>query len=367
MKIPFVDLRAQYLANKAEFDAAIHGVIDATAFIGGDGVRKFENEFAAACGSKHCIAVANGTDAIYIVLKMLDIGVGDEVITTASSWISTSETISQAGARPVFVDVNEFFNIDAGLIERHITERTKAVIPVHLYGQAAEVDAILELTSRHGLALIEDCAQAHLAERQGRKVGTFGNAGTFSFYPGKNLGAYGDAGAIITDNDDLARKCRRYANHGALEKHHHEVEGINSRMDGIQAALLSAKLPHLVRWTEMRRRVAERYDEKLGAISAIKTPRVRHGSTHVYHLYVIDCERRDELRLWLKECGIETAVHYPTALPLLPAYERLDMTLADIPRAGWNQTRILSLPMFAEMTAEMIDFVASRIVAFYER
>jgi dTDP-4-amino-4,6-dideoxygalactose transaminase len=367
MKIPFVDLHAQYLAHKAEFDAAIHGVIDATAFIGGESVREFEAKFAAASGAKHCIAVANGTDAIYIVLKMLGIGAGDEVITTAGSWISTSETISQTGAEPVFVDVDDYFNIDARLLERRINSRTKAVIPVHLYGQAAEVETILEMTSRHGIALIEDCAQAHLAERHGRKVGTFGGAGTFSFYPGKNLGAYGDAGAIITNSDALAVKCRRYANHGALEKHHHDVEGINSRMDGIQAALLSAKLRHLVHWTEMRRQVAARYDEKLARISAVKTPRVRQGSTHVYHLYVVECDRRDELRLWLKESDIETAVHYPTALPLLPAYARLGVRLADIPRAGLNQGRILSLPIFPEMTHEMIDFVASRIDAFYDR
>ncbi len=367
LNVPFVDLKAQYRAHQPEFDAAMRGVIEATAFIGGEPVRRFEAAFAAAFGVKHCIAVANGTDAIYIALRMLGVGTGDEVITTASSWISTSETISQAGATPVFVDVDEHFNIDPGAIEARITPRTRAVIPVHLYGQAARMDEITRLCAKHNLLLIEDCAQAHLAKFAGQTVGTFGRAATFSFYPGKNLGAYGDAGAIVTNDDALERKCRMYANHGALVKHEHLMEGINSRLDGLQAALLSAKLPHLADWTRRRRAVAATYDRLLAGITGVQIPRVHPSAEHVYHLYVIRAQRRAELRKALADAGIETAIHYPTALPLLPAYARLGMTAADIPNAARNQGEILSLPMYAEMPPEFVAHVAETIAAFYRR
>jgi dTDP-4-amino-4,6-dideoxygalactose transaminase len=364
LKVPFVDLHAQYLRYKGEIDSAIAEILSGTAFIGGAAIREFETAFARASGVAHCVACANGTDAIYIVLRMLGIGPGDEVITTAHSWISTSETITQAGARVVFVDVDDYYCIDVDAVERAVTPRTRAVIAVHLYGQAAEVDRLRQFCEARGLLLIEDCAQAHLAERNGAPVGSFGRAATFSFYPGKNLGAYGDAGAILTDDGELARRCRMYAGHGALIKHEHEMEGINSRLDGLQAAILGAKLPHLRQWTRERQVIAGRYDELLAGIPGINIPARRAGSTHVFHLYVIQCDRRDELKKHLAGLGIETAIHYPSALPLLPAYAYCGIAPAMIPRAASNQERILSLPMFPEMTGEQIEWVAGAVRDF---
>jgi dTDP-4-amino-4,6-dideoxygalactose transaminase len=367
MRIPFVDLKAQYLAHQDEFDAALRRVIERSAYIGGEYVRAFEEQFAAAAGASHCVSVANGTDAIYVVLRMLGIGPGDEVIVPAASWISTSETVTQAGARVVFVDVDEHHNLDPDRLEAAITPRTRAVLPVHLYGQAARMDEIAALCARRGLQLIEDCAQAHLARFDGRPVGTFGVAGTFSFYPGKNLGAWGDAGAIVTDDPELARRCRMYANHGALVKHQHHMEGINSRLDGLQASLLSAKLAHLQDWTAGRRRVAALYDRLLAGVPEVATPRVHPRSSHVYHLYVVRVARRDELRAALDAQGIETAVHYPTALPLLPAYGYLGLTAVDVPNAARFQSEILSLPMYAEMPDEYVERVAAAVRGFYGR
>lgn len=365
MYIPFVDLHAQYLAHQEEFDAAFREVIHKTAFIGGEFVRDFERAYAAAYGVRHCISVANGTDAIYIVLRMLGIGPGDEVITTATSWISTSETIGQAGARVVFVDVDEYHNIDVERVRAAVTPRTRAIIPVHLYGQAAQVEVLADFARERGLHVVEDCAQAHFAERFGRRVGTVGVAGTFSFYPGKNLGAYGDAGAIVTNDDALAERCRMYANHGALVKHQHRIEGVNSRLDGLQAALLTRKLRHLDGWTRARQRVAALYDRLLADIPQVTLPRVRDGSTHVYHLYVICAESRDALKAYLGAQGVETGIHYPTALPLLEAYAHLGMSASDVPRAARNQDAILSLPIYPEMTAEMVGYVADAIRGFY--
>jgi dTDP-4-amino-4,6-dideoxygalactose transaminase len=367
MRIPFVDLRAQYEAHKDEFDGAFAAVIRQSAFIGGEFVKQFERDYAEAYGVPHCVSVANGTDAIYILLRMLGIGPGDEVVTTAASWISTSETITQAGARPVFVDVDEYFNMDVEKVRAAITGRTKAIIAVHLYGQAAQVERLSELAAERGLHLVEDCAQAHFAQRLNRRVGTFGVAGTFSFYPGKNLGAYGDAGAIITADEKLATACRMYANHGALVKHEHRMEGINSRLDGLQAALLSCKLRHLDGWTRERQRVAALYDAGLAGLPQVERPKIRPGSTHVYHLYVVRAERRDALKAHLSEKGIETAIHYPTALPLLPAYHYLSMSVADVPRAAGNQSQILSLPIYPEMTSDMVARVVSAVREFYAR
>ena len=365
MRIPFVDLHAQYLAHQEEFDAAFREVIAKSAFIGGEFVRGFERDYAAAYGVKHCVSCANGTDAIYIALRMLGVGPGHEVITTAASWISTSEAISQAGALPVFVDVDEYGLIDVDQVTARIAPNTRAIIPVHLYGQAARVDELHNLARRHGVHLVEDCAQAHFAERGGRRVGTFGAAGTFSFYPGKNLGAYGDAGAIVTNDDRLAEKCRMYANHGALVKHQHRMEGINSRLDGLQAALLSRKLRHLGDWTRSRQAIAGLYDQALAGIAQVQTPRVRDGSTHVYHLYVIHAEHRDSLQAHLARQGIETGIHYPTALPMLEAYAYLGVNPSDFPRAVRNSTEILSLPIYPEMTPEMVRYVAESIRSFY--
>lgn len=360
-KIPLVDLRAQYLAMQAEIDSAIARVIEATAFIGGDFVREFERAYAASYGVKHCIPCGNGTDSIYIALKMLGIGAGDEVITTAHSWISTSETVSQAGARPVFVDVDEFYNIDVERIERAITPATRAIIPVHLFGQPANMTSIMEIARRHGLKVIEDCAQAHYASWQGQRVGTFGDAASFSFYPGKNLGAYGDAGAIITNDDALAERMRMYANHGALRKHDHKMEGINSRLDGLQAAILSVKLPHIGEWTRQRQQVAAWYDEELANVPGIERPKVRDGATHVYHLYVVQVERRSEVAERLSRHGIQTAVHYPVPLPFMEAYRYLQHTPEQFPRVAANAGRILSLPIYPEMTREQVRYVADAL------
>lgn len=364
MNIPFVDLSQQYKQIKQEVDQAIQNVIENTAFIGGSYVEEFQEKFAAVYGVKHCIPVANGTDAIYIVLKMLGIGMGDEVITTASSWISTSETISQAGAKPVFVDIEpEFYTIDPEKVEEAITKKTKAIIPVHLYGQPAAMDRILALAQKYGLYIIEDCAQAHFSEFQGVRTGTMGIAGTFSFYPGKNLGAYGDAGGIITNDDDLAEKCRMYANHGALKKHHHLMEGINSRLDGIQAAVLSAKLPYILQWTQQRIEHAKMYQSLLKD-SSIRLPLVRENSLHTFHLFVIRVKEREALQKFIAEKGISTAIHYPHILPLLPAYNYLKHEAKEFPVAYQYQKEILSLPMYPELKEEEIFYIAKAIRSF---
>lgn len=365
MKIPFVDLRAQHAKYREEFDAAVSAVIAEAAFIGGNAVKTFEKKFADEYGVRHCISCGNGTDAIYIALRMLDIGPGDEVITTAASWISTSEAISQTGAVPIFVDVDEYFHIDVTKVAGKITPRTRAIVPVHLYGQPADMKVLRALAEKHGLHLVEDCAQAHFAEFGGARVGTFGAAGTFSFFPGKNLGAWGDAGAIITNDDDLARSMRMFANHGALIKHQHEMEGINSRLDGIQAALLSAKLPHIHEWTDARRDIAIQYRQLLAGVGDLIMPLERADARHVYHLFVVRTKYRDALRISLAEKGIETGVHYPTALPLLSAYDSRSFTLADFPVAARNQGEILSLPIWPEMTAEMLAYVANAIGEFF--
>jgi dTDP-4-amino-4,6-dideoxygalactose transaminase len=365
MKIPFVDLHAQYLSIKEEIDDAIATVIEESSFIRGPHVDGFERAFAAEVGVRHCVSCANGTDALYVAMKGLGLSPGDEVITTAHSWISTSETVTQAGGRVVFCDTYEdTFTIDPSLIEAKITPRTVGIIPVHLYGQPADMGAIMAIAARRNLWVIEDCAQAHLAEYGGRQVGAFGGAATFSFYPGKNLGAMGDAGCLVTNDDDLASWACLFARHGG--KGDHQIEGINSRLDGLQAAILSVKLPHLRGWTEGRRRVAALYDEALAGIPQVRTPRVAPGRTHVYHLYVICCEDRDALRRHLAERGVATVLNYPKALPLYPAYDYLGHKPEDFPRAHANQSRILSLPIYPEMTASQIEWVAVAIREFYQ-
>lgn len=367
MHVPFADLVAQYQSIKADIDEAIYNVISETAFIGGKYVKQFETAFAEAYGVNHCIPCANGTDAIYIVLKMLGIGAGDEVITSACSWISTAETITQTGAKPVFVDIEpDLFTIDPKLIEAKITPRTKAIIPVHLYGQMADMQPIVALCQKHQLYLIEDVAQAHFSSLHGQRAGTFGQASTFSFFPGKNLGAYGDAGAILTGNEALARKFRMYANHGALVKHQHEMEGINSRLDGLQAAILSAKLPYLDGWIQKRIACAHRYDQLLEGIPEIKIPGRRPGAVHTFHLYVIRAERRDELAQYMKEKGIETFIHYPTPLPFLKAYAHLNHARTDFPVAAAYQQQILSIPIFPELSEAGMAYVADTIRGFYQ-
>ncbi|HLY71165.1 MAG TPA: DegT/DnrJ/EryC1/StrS family aminotransferase [Puia sp.] len=368
MRVPFADLNAQYLSIKNEIDSAMANVIAESAFIGGHFVKDFEEQFANAYGVKHVTGCGNGTDSLYIIMKMLGIGNGDEVITPANSWISSSESITQAGAKPVFVDVHPcFFTIDESQIENKITEKTKAIIAVHLHGQMCEMEKIKFICERHKLFLIEDCAQSHFSEYKATKAGLFGIAGSFSFYPGKNLGAYGDAGCIITNNDELATKCKIYARHGALIKHQHQVEGINSRLDGIQAAILSAKLPYVETWTEKRTENADLYNNYLSGIEEIVLPHVRPNTKHTYHLYVIRAQRRNELMKFLSDKNIETSLHYPTPLPFLPAYKYLDHKTSDYPVSAQLQKEILSLPMYAELTEEMIRYVSDNIKEFYKK
>jgi dTDP-4-amino-4,6-dideoxygalactose transaminase len=359
MKVPFVDLHAQYLGIKAEIDSAIAEVIAQSAFIRSKHVDAFEQAWAQTLKVKHCVSCANGTDALYIAMRGLGLKAGDEVITTAHSWIATSETITQAGGRVVFCDTQEdTFNIDPHLIEAKITKATVGIIPVHLCGQPADMDDIMAIAKKYNLWVIEDCAQAHLARYRGKLVGTFGNAATFSFYPGKNLGAYGDAGCIVTNDDALADWTATFARHGG--KGEHVMEGINSRMDGLQAAILNVKLPHLPMWTTARRRVAGRYNELLSGIDSLTTPKVGDDRGHVYHLYVIATDRRDSLKQALTDAEITTSLNYPKALPFYPAYAYLGQRPADFPAAYRNQSRILSLPIFPEMTDEMIEYVADQ-------
>ncbi len=367
MKIPFVDLKTQYNSLKSEMDAAIHSVIDRTAFIKGPEIKEFEEAYAKEYGVKHCIGVANGTDAIYITLKMLGIGAGDEVITVANSWISTAETISQTGATPVFIDIDKYSTIDADKIEEKINSKTKAIIPVHLYGQPTDIKRIKNIAEQYNLYLIEDCAQSHFAEFERQKVGTFGDAATFSFYPGKNLGAYGDAGAIITNSDELAEKLKMYANHGALKKHSHSIAGINSRLDTLQAAVLNVKLPHIHKWNNMRAKNATYYNQILDGIGDLILPPKRENVKHVYHVYSIRTKQRDELMQFLNDNNIGTAVHYPVAIPFMDAYKDLDYQLTDFPNAAIYQDEILSLPMYPELSEEMMDYVANKIREFFKK
>lgn len=367
MNIPFVDLKAQYHTIKSDIDLAINTVIENTEFIGGRPVATFEHAFASLYGVKHCISTANGTDSLYIVMKMLGIGVGDEVITVANSWISSSETISQTGAKPVFVDIHpDYYSMDDEQLEACITPKTKCIIPVHLHGQMCKIDRIIEIAAKYGIPVLEDCAQSHFSSYQGQRAGLWGLAGSFSFYPGKNLGAYGDAGCIITNDDELAMRCRMYARHGGLKKNHHEIEGINSRLDGLQAAILSAKLPHILEWTEKRIQLAAKYNQLLAGVEQITLPKVRPNSVHTFHLFVIRTSKRDELKSFLQERGIETAIHYPSALPYLKAYQYLGHTPSDFPVASSYQSQILSLPLFPEMTDEQVSFVSAQIIAFFQ-
>lgn len=358
MPVPFADLQLQYQTIKSEIDEAIASVIRDSSFIRGPHVDRFEREFADVVEVKHCVSCANGTDAIWLALKALKVKPGDEVITTAHSWISTSAMITHAGANVVFVDTDGVtFTIDPAAIEAAITPRTVGIIPVHLYGQPANMDAIMAIANRHKLWVIEDCAQAHLARYKGQQIGTFGNIATYSFYPGKNLGAMGDAGAVVTNDAMLAEHMIMLARHGGLVKHRHQIEGINSRLDGMQAAVLLAKLPHLPNWTEARQEAAKVYDAGLNQIDEVTVPAVGADRTHVYHLYTIRHRRRDALAAHLNANGVQTAINYPTALPFLAAYSRYDHKPAEFPNAFADQGRILSLPMFAEITPEQQDEV----------
>ena len=364
MKVPFVDLYAQYQLIKHDVDAAIEQTILQSSYIGGEAVKKFEDSFAAYCGVKHVVACANGTDSMEIILKAWGIGAGDEVIVPAHSWISTSEAVGNVGATPVFADVEaDHFTIDPSLIEPLITAKTKAIIPVHLYGHPADMPAIMELAAKYGLKVLEDCAQSHGASINGKKAGSFGDAASYSFYPGKNLGAYGDAGCMTTNDDDLAAAIRMIANHGQQGKHNHLIEGRNSRLDGLQAAILLAKLPYLEQWKQARIDRAAYYTQLLQDAGVI-TPVVKNGFEHVYHLYVIKTNNREALMQVLKEKDVDTAIHYPTALPFLPCYSNRGFQPGEFSVAFTNQSQILSLPLFAELRNEQIEKVSSLIRKF---
>ncbi|MET4450304.1 DegT/DnrJ/EryC1/StrS family aminotransferase [Bradyrhizobium sp. RT3b] len=365
MPVPYADLQLQYQSIKREVDDAIAGVIRENSFIRGPYVDGFERDFAQAVDVKHCVSCANGTDALYIAMAALKVQPGDEVITTAHSWISTSAMITHAGATPVFCDTDgATYTVDPAAIEAAITSRTVGIIPVHLYGQPADMDTIMAIAARHKLWVIEDCAQAHLARYKGRQVGTFGQAATYSFYPGKNLGAMGDAGAVVTNDSALAEHMAMLARHGGLIKHQHQIEGINSRLDGMQAAILSAKLPHLPVWTKARQQAAEVYNSGLNQIDDVTVPAVAAERSHVYHLYTIKHPRRDALAAHLGAHGVQTAINYPSALPFLAAYRRLKARPEHFPNAYQDQSRILSLPMFAEISREQQAEVIGLIRTF---
>ncbi len=361
MSVPFVDLHAQYLSIKSEVDGAIQDCLNTSSFIGGSKVKKFEEEFASYVGSKFCVSCGNGTDSIEILLKAMGIGPGDEVIVPAMTWISTSEAVSSVGANPVFVDIHpDYYTIDVTKIESKITSKTKAIIPVHLYGLPCEMDEILSLARKYKLTVLEDCAQAHGAVYKGKKVGTMGNAASFSFYPGKNLGAYGDAGAMVTNDEGLAETAGMITNHGQKAKHDHRMEGRNSRLDTIHAAVLSVKLKHLDNWNSKRRSTAASYCELLKD-AAIKLPSSPEYSKHVFHLFVVQTDDRGGVMDYLTKKNIDTAIHYPSSLPFVKAYEHLKLRRDDFPVSSVFQEKIISLPMFAELTEDKISYVTEMI------
>lgn len=366
MRIPMVDLYAQYLEIRDDVDVAIAEVIASSSYVKGPFVERFEASFAAHVGVGNCIGVGNGTDALFIALKGLGIGPGDEVITAVNTFVATPEAISLTGARPVFCDVDrETMTIDPDLIENRLTDRTRAIVPVHLYGRVAAMGRILAVARTHGLKVVEDAAQAHGARLGDAAAGAFGDASTFSFYPGKNLGAYGDAGAILTSDDDLAVTVRKFANHGRLTKYAHEFEGVNSRLDGLQAAVLSVKLAHLERWCERRREHARTYSRLLQGLDAVVCPALPEEGEHVFHLFVVRAQARDALRDHLASRGIATGVHYPQTMAELPAYRSRWHAEQDFPVASRLRQEILSLPLCPELTDEQIEYVVVGIREFY--
>jgi len=362
MTVPFVHLQRQYLRHKKELDASMAEVIEHTAFISGRYAAQFEADFAVWLGVKHVIACANGTDSLEILLDTFGVGPGDEVIVPAMTWISTAEAVGTRGAKPVFVDVDETWTMDPERIAERITARTKGIIPVHLYGCPADMPRIMAIAEQHGLFVLEDCAQAHGATVSGRKIGTWGHAASFSFYPGKNLGAYGDAGGMATQDEALATKARMIANHGQPKKHTHLMEGRNSRLDGLQGAILSVKLRHLDMWTRERQSHAAAYDAGL-ADSGLRLPIRPKGCTSVHHLYVVEHHDRDKLREQLGSQGIQTPIHYPHALPTMPCYREWNASAQeDFPVATAMSSRIVSLPIFPELTPGERDHVIQNLL-----
>jgi len=359
MKVNFVDLKAQYATIKDEVNEAIGGVLESCAFINS---RSFEKDFAEYIGTDHCVGVGNGTDALFLAMKSMGFGPGDELITAANTFIATAEGIGWTGATPVFVDCDPVtYNIDPAKIEAAITEKTRAIVPVHLYGQPADMDAIMDIARRHNLKVVEDCAQAHGATYKGRKVGTFGDVGCFSFYPGKNLGAYGDAGAVVTNDEELAVNIHKLGDHGSNVKYKHDFQGTNSRLDGIQGAVLSVKLRHLDKWSDRRIEVAARYNEGLKDVCVV--PQTAADVRHVWHLYVIQVDNREELMNHLQEQDIASGIHYPVPLPVTPAYASLGYKEEQFPVACGIADKIVSLPMHGDLTDEDVDLVIREVKA----
>ncbi len=357
MKVQFVDLKAQYRSIKDEVNAAIGQVLESCAFIN---ARGFEAEFAAYTGTKHCVGVANGTDALFLAMQAQGFGPGDEIITAANTFIATAEGISWTGATPVFVDCDpETYTLDPAKLEAAITPRTVAIAPVHLYGQPADMDPIMAIAQKHDLLVIEDCAQSHGATYKGRKAGSFGVSACYSFYPGKNLGAYGDAGAVTTDDEELATTIRKLGDHGSNVKYRHDFVGVNSRLDGIQGAVLSVKLKHLDAWTDKRIAAAKAYSEGLKDVCVV--PTVRPDVRHVFHLYVIQVNNRDEVMQALNDAGVACGIHYPVPLPLTPAYMELGYKAEQFPVACGIADKIVSLPMHGDLTDEQIALVVETV------
>lgn len=366
MNVPLVDLRKQYASLKEEILGGIEQVLDGMQLFLGENVQGLENEFAQFCGTRYGIGVSDGTAALIIILRAMDIGAGDEVITVSHTFIATAEAILLAGARPVFVDIHpNTYLMDIAQVESKITPRTRAILPVHLYGQTVDMAPLRELASRHGLRVVEDACQAHGAEYKGRRTGGLGDAGAFSFYYSKNLGAYGEGGFITTDDGELARRIRMIRDHGSGQRYHHDLIGLNGRLDEIQAVVLRAKLPHLQEWNEQRRRHASRYNQLLQGAPVVP-PVACPENTHVYHLYVIRAPRRDELQAWLKSRGVFTGVHYPIPAHLQGALSSLGCQAGDLPVTERVVGEILSLPMYAELTEAEIACVTDSIQAFYQ-
>lgn len=366
MKIEFADLNKQYQNIKKEIDGAIQNVLDRGTFTLGEELEIFEKEFADFCEAKYCVAVASGTDALFLSLLAMDVGPGDEVITVPNSFVATALCISMAGAKPVFVDIDpKTYNIDTTKIEEKITPRTKAIIPVHLYGRSADMDPIKEIATRHNLKILEDACQAHGARYRGVRVGNFGEAAAFSFYPSKNLGAYGDGGAIITNNKELAEKILALRVFGGKERDYYQIKGINSRLDMIQAAVLRVKLKYLDEWSEKRRQNAELYNELLKDADVI-APEISDGAS-VFHLYVIRSGRRDALQKYLKEKGVSAIVHYPVPIHLQPCYKELSYREGDFPETEKACREILSIPIYPELTEDEIKYISQSIIDFYKK
>jgi dTDP-4-amino-4,6-dideoxygalactose transaminase len=368
MPVPFVDLQAQYRSIKAEIDVAVQRVLDTSAFILGREVETFERAFAEYVGARECVGVSNGTAAIQLALQACGVGQGCEVIVPANTFFATAEAVSTAGATPVFVDCDPVtYNLDASKIEAAVTERTRAVLPVHLYGQPADLDAVAEVAERHDLIVIEDAAQAHGARYKGRRVGPLARAGCFSFYPGKNLGAYGEGGAVVTDDAEVARRLRMLRDHGSEQKYRHELVGYNMRLEGIQGAVLGVKLKYLDEWNALRRAHAARYRELLAPLAEAGTlalPREAPYAEHVYHLFVVQSDARDTLQRYLSAAGVQTGIHYPVPVHLQPAYAALGHREGDFPVAESQSRRVLSLPMFAELSEQQLKYVADALADF---